>query len=391
MFPYNEVLNPVLTAMPPSGIRRFFDLAATMKDVISLGVGEPDFKTPLAVRNAAIEVLEQGNTKYTSNAGLEQLRVAIGSYLERRFDLRYDPKSEILVTVGGSEAIDLAIRTVVSPGDEVLVVTPSFVCYTPIVNMSGGVAVELATREEDCFKLTPDALEQAITDKTKLLILPFPSNPTGAILTREELEALAAVIRRHKLLVLSDEIYCELTYGGERHVSIANIEGMWERSIVVNGFSKSYSMTGWRLGYACAPKPILEQMLKLHQYAIMCAPTVSQTAAIVALTDCDEDIRLMREEYDYRRKLLVNAFNEMGLRCFEPMGAFYVFPNIRSTGLTSEEFCTGLLERKQVAVVPGSAFGKGGEGHIRVSYSYSREHLQTALERIKEFIAEQSK
>ncbi len=382
-----NMLSDRTVSLKPSGIRRFFDIANEMEGVIALGVGEPDFKTPYSVRQAAIQNLQHGQTRYTANAGLSELRRAISDYLKRKFDLAYDKKDEILVTVGGSEAIDLAIRAFLNPGDEVLIPEPCFVCYSPIVTLTSGVPVSIQTREEDEFRLTPEQLEAAITPKTKMLVLPYPNNPTGAVMRREHLEAIAEVIRRHDIIVLSDEIYAELTYNG-RHVSIASLPGMKERTIVVNGFSKTFAMTGWRLGYAAGPAAAIKQMTKLHQYAIMCAPTTAQYAAIVALDHCEENIRQMREEYNTRRRFVVDAFNKMGLHTFEPEGAFYVFPCIKSTGLGSEEFCERLLYEKKVAVVPGNAFGDSGEGFIRVSYSYSVQHLNAALRRIAEFLQE---
>ncbi len=385
MIDYNKVLSERVKNIKPSGIRKFFDIANEMEGVISLGVGEPDFQTPWSIRDAAIASLEKGHTRYTSNWGLLELREALAQYQKRRFGLTYDPRNEVVVTVGGSEAIDIAIRALVNPGDEVLIPEPSFVCYTPIVDLTGGVSVPIVTREEDNFRLTASALREKITPKTKMLILPFPNNPTGGVMRREHLEKIAEVLRGTDIMVLSDEIYSELTYSSN-HVSIASLEGMWERTIVVNGFSKSYSMTGWRLGYACAPEPILSQMTKIHQFAIMCAPSTSQYAAIEAVRHCDGQIRMMVEEYDMRRRLMVNAFNKMGLSCFEPEGAFYVFPCIKSTGMTSEEFCEKLLFSQKIAVVPGSAFGDSGEGYVRVSYSYSIEHILEALKRIELFI-----
>ena len=382
-----KMLSDRTVSLKPSGIRRFFDIANEMEGVIALGVGEPDFKTPYSVRQAAIQNLQHGQTRYTANAGLSELRRAISDYLKRKFDLAYDKKDEILVTVGGSEAIDLAIRAFLNPGDEVLIPEPCFVCYSPIVTLTSGVPVSIQTREEDEFRLTPEQLEAAITPKTKMLVLPYPNNPTGAVMRREHLEAIAEVIRRHDIIVLSDEIYAELTYNG-RHVSIASLPGMKERTIVVNGFSKTFAMTGWLLGYAAGPAAAIKQMTKLHQYAIMCAPTTAQYAAIVALDHCEENIRQMREEYNTRRRFVVDAFNKMGLHTFEPEGAFYVFPCIKSTGLGSEEFCERLLYEKKVAVVPGNAFGDSGEGFIRVSYSYSVQHLSAALRRIAEFLQE---
>ena len=383
---YEHLLAKRVRDLKPSGIRRFFDLAATMDDVISLGVGEPDFSTPWAIRKEAIDVLEKKKIVYTANAGMVQLRESIAKYLERSISTKYDPEHEIVVTVGGSEAIDIAIRAVVDPGDEVLVVEPAFVCYAPIVEMACGVAVPIATQAKNKFKLTAEELRAKITDKTKLLVLPYPNNPTGAIMTREDLEAIAEVLRGTNILVLSDEIYCEMTYGGRRHCSIAQIEGMRERTILVNGFSKSYAMTGWRLGYVCAPAPLITQIVKIHQYIIMSSPTVSQYAAIVALEECEEEVARMIREYDLRRRYLVEAFNRIGMTCFEPEGAFYVFPSIQCTGMTSEEFCERLLEEERVAVVPGDAFGASGEGFVRVSYAYSLKHLMTAVERITHFL-----
>lgn len=383
---YDKILSRRAVALKPSGIRRFFDIAAEMDDVISLGVGEPDFKTPWSIRRAGIESLERGHTWYTANSGLAPLKKEIAGYLRRRFTLEYDAKTEVLVTVGGSEAIDLAIRTLVNPGDEVLVVEPSFVCYTPITALTDGVPVPIATKPEDGFRLTPEALRAAITPKTKLLVLPFPNNPTGGIMRREHLEAIAEVLRGTDIMVLSDEIYAELTYGGERHVSFAEIDGMKERTVIVNGFSKSYAMTGWRLGYAVGPAPVIAQMTKVHQFAIMCAPTTSQYAAVEALKNCDGDIEEMRDSYDMRRRLLVDGLNWMGLRCFEPEGAFYVFPSIRETGMASGEFCEKLLAAEHVAVIPGDAFGESGEGFVRISYSYSVNHLLEALKRIERFL-----
>ena len=385
---YDRLLSPRAVAMRPSGIRKFFDLAAEMPECISLGVGEPDFKTPWAVRDAGIESLEMGRTRYTANAGLKELRIQISRYLERRMHLRYDPMRQILVTVGGSEAIDLCVRALVSPGDEVIIPEPSFVCYDPITTLTGGVAVPVACKQENDFRLKAEDLKAAITPKTKLLILPFPNNPTGAVLAREDLEEIAAVLRGTDILVLSDEIYAELTYGDQKHVSIASLPGMAERTILVNGFSKAYAMTGWRLGYACGPVPIIQLMTKIHQLAIMSAPTTSQYAAIVAMRDCDGEIERMREEYDQRRRYLVKSFNEIGLTCFEPRGAFYVFPCIKALGMTSQQFCEALLREKHVALVPGDAFGASGEGYCRVSYAYSVEHLQEAMKRIRAFVTE---
>ena len=385
---YDKLIAPAAKAMRPSGIRKFFDLAAEMPECISLGVGEPDFKTPWAVREAGIESLEHGRTRYTSNAGLKELRAEISRYLERRMNLRYDPMRQILVTVGGSEAIDMCIRTLVKPGDEVIIPEPCFVCYEPITTLSGGVPVHVACRQEDEFRLRAEALKAAITPKTKLVIMPFPNNPTGAVMEREDLEAVAEVLRGTDIMVLSDEIYAELNYGLRPHVSIATLPGMAERTIVVNGFSKTYAMTGWRLGYACGPAPIIRIMTKIHQSAIMSAPTTSQYAAITALRQCDDQIEMMRDEYNRRRRYVVKALNEMGLTCFEPRGAFYVFPSIQISGLTSSEFCEQLLREKEVAIIPGSAFGASGEGYARISYAYSVDHLQTAMKRIREFLKE---
>ena len=388
---YDRLIAPAAAAMRPSGIRKFFDLAAEMPECISLGVGEPDFKTPWAVREAGIESLEHGRTRYTSNAGLKELRAEIARYLDRRMGLKYDPAKEVLVTVGGSEAIDMCIRTLVQPGDEVIIPEPCFVCYEPITTLSGGVPVHVACRQEDEFRLRADALKAAITPRTKLLIMPFPNNPTGAVMERADLEAIAEVLRDTDIMVLSDEIYAELNYGLQNHVSIATLPGMAERTVVVNGFSKTYAMTGWRLGYACGPAPIIKIMTKIHQSAIMSAPTTSQYAAITALRDCDGEIERMRNEYNMRRRLVVKSFNDMGLSCFEPRGAFYAFPCIKSSGMTSEEFCTKLLEQKHVAIIPGNAFGASGEGYARVSYAYSVEHLMEALRRIREFLSENGK
>lgn len=385
---YNKILSKKVTDIPFSGIRKFFDIAASYKDVISLSVGEPDFKTPWAIRKEAIKTLEKGKTTYTANAGLEQLRTAISDYLFDRIETRYDAKKELIVTVGGSEAIDLAVRAIVDIGDEVLIPEPSFVCYSPIVSLANGVPVSIETKVENNFRLTPEQLKAHITPKTKLLILPYPNNPTGAVMRREDLEAIAEVLRGTDIMILSDEIYSELTYGDEKHISIVQIEGMRERTILINGFSKAFSMTGWRLGYSAAPEEITRQMLKIHQYGIMSSPSISQYAAITALTQCAEDVASMREEYDLRRRLIVKGFNDLGLECFEPEGAFYVFPSIKSTGLTSQEFCEKLIESHRVAVVPGDAFGKSGEGFIRVSYAYSLNHINTALERIGEFLKE---
>ena len=382
---YERILSRTAQEIKPSGIRKFFDLLGDMKDVIALTVGQPDFVTPWHIRVSAIESLEKGKTYYTSNSGTLELRTEIAAYTARRFGLTYDPKDEIIVTVGGSEAIDIAMRAIVNPGDEVIVPQPSFVCYGPIASLAGGTPVFLETREKDCFKLTPEALQAAITPKTKLLVLPFPNNPTGAIMTTEDLEGIAEILRGTDIMVLSDEIYCELTYGRE-HVSIASLDGMRERTVIVNGFSKTYAMTGWRMGYTLAPREISKQMLKIHQYAIMCAPTASQFAALEALRNGDEDVAMMRAEYNRRRRYLVGGLRGMGIDCFQPEGAFYVYPNISRFGLSSEEFCQKLLYEGGVAIVPGTAFGDCGEGFARISYAYSVEHIAKALDRIEKFI-----
>ena len=384
---YDELLSPAAKEMRPSGIRKFFDLAADMPHCISLGVGEPDFKTPWSVRDAGIRSLEQGRTKYTANAGLKELRAEVCNYLARRFELSYEPQN-VLITVGGSEAIDLAIRALVKPGDEVIIPEPCFVCYEPITQLVGGVPVHIATRAEDEFRLTAEQLRAAITPRTKLLIFPYPNNPTGAVMSAADMQAIAEVLRDTNIMVLSDEIYSELTYGLDRHVSFASLPGMAERTIVVNGFSKSYAMTGWRLGYAVGPVPVIKVMTKIHQSCIMSAPTTSQYAAITALRQCDEQIEMMRDEYNRRRRYVVKSLNDMGLTCFEPRGAFYVFPSIQISGLTSSEFCEKLLREKEVAIIPGSAFGASGEGYARISYAYSVDHLQTAMKRIREFLHE---
>lgn len=380
-----DMIAKKVAQMPPSGIRKFFDVANEIGDVISLGVGEPDFDTPWHVREEGIYSLEKGKTVYSANAGLLELRQEICRYMQRRFDLRYSPTKQCLVTVGGSEGIDLAIRTLIETGEEVLIPEPSFVSYKPCVVLAGGVPVPIPTREEDDFKLTAHELEKAITTKTKILILPFPNNPTGAIMEREDLEAIAKVLRDKNIIVVSDEIYAELTYGGE-HVSIAHIEGMYERTVILSGFSKAYSMTGWRLGYAVGPAPIISMMIKVHQFAIMCAPTTSQYAGIEAMRSGDEDVRKMREAYDQRRRVMLDGFRSMGLSCFEPKGAFYVFPCIKRTGMVSEEFCEKLLMDQRVVVVPGTAFGESGEGFVRASYAYSIEAIKEALARIEVFV-----
>ena len=378
-------LSEKVTGIKPSGIRKFFDIVSEMKDAISLGVGEPDFDTPWHIREEGIYSLERGRTYYTSNAGLKELKEEISEYQKRRFGLDYNPSGEIYVTVGGSEAIDGALRAMLDSGDEVIIPQPSYVSYEPCVVLAGGVPVVIELKEEDEFKLKKEQLEEAITDKTKVLILPFPNNPTGAIMTEKDLEGIAEVILKHDLFIISDEIYSELTYGS-RHVSIASFPGMKERTIVINGFSKSYAMTGWRLGYACGPKIILDQMLKIHQFAIMCAPTTSQYAAVEALRNGDDDVGYMRNEYDRRRKFLIKALRGMGMECFEPFGAFYVFPCIKKYGMSSDEFAEALLTEEKLAVVPGTAFGGCGEGFIRISYAYSIEDLKNALERLERFI-----
>ena len=388
MINYDNILNNKVKEVKPSGIRKFFDIAEQMEDVISLGVGEPDFQTPWQIRQAGIRSLENGRTKYTSNWGLIQLRNEIARYVKRKYNLNYNPEHEILVTVGGSEAIDMCLRAVVEPGDEVIIPQPSYVCYEPAVALCGGVPVIIETKAENEFKLTKEELLANLSSKTKAVILPYPCNPTGAIMEKADLEALAEVLRERDIVVISDEIYAELTFGETKHVSIASIEGMAERTLVVNGFSKTFSMTGWRLGYACGPKPLMEQIVKIHQYMIMCAPTTSQYAAVEALRNCDDAVEEMLEEYDVRRRLIVNGFNKLGLTCREPKGAFYAFPSIQSTGMTSDEFCEKLLTSKHVALVPGTAFGASGEGFVRASYCYSHNHLKEALKRIGEFLDE---
>ncbi len=380
-------LSDKVIKMKPSGIRRFFDIVSEMPDAISLGVGEPDFDTPWNVREEGIYSLEKGRTFYTSNAGLLELRQAICDYTDRRFHIAYNPKNEVLLTVGGSEGIDVALRAMLNPGDEVIIPEPCFVSYVPCVELADGVPVTISLKNENQFRLTAEELEAAITDRTKIVMLSYPNNPTGAVMEREDLQAIAEVVIRHDLYVISDEIYAELTYN-RGHVSIASLPGMRERTVVINGFSKAFAMTGWRLGYAMAPAMLMEQMTKIHQYAIMCAPTTSQYAAIAALRDCDRDVERMREAYDQRRRYLLNEFKEMGLACFEPYGAFYMFPCIQEFEMTSEEFATKLLNAKKVAVVPGSAFGACGEGFLRISYAYSLEELKVAIGRIKEFIEE---
>ena len=385
MIDYKQILSQRIQEVPPSGIRKYFDIMAEMDDAISLGVGEPDFQTPWHIRDAGIYSLEKGFTKYTPNAGLSDLRRAICRYLKRRFDLEYQPIGQTLVTVGGSEGLDLAFRCLLEPGDEVIIPTPSFVCYGPLVSMIHGVPVYVETKVENEFRLTPEELKAAITPRTKILVLPFPNNPTGGIMHREDLEALAEVLRGTNIMVVSDEIYAELTYG-QHHVSMANIPDMYERTIVINGFSKAYSMTGWRMGYVCGPKELIAAMTKLHQYGIMSAPTTSQYAAIEAMEHGDRDIETMKQEYDGRRRFLVDGFRQLGLDCFEPRGAFYVFPCIRSTGLSSEEFCDRFLKQEHVAVIPGSAFGPGGEGFVRACYAASMKNLTEALTRLERFL-----
>lgn len=378
-------LSDRIVEIPPSGIRKFFDIVSEMKDAISLGVGEPDFDTPWHIREEGIYSLEKGRTFYTSNAGLRELKVEICSYLSRRFEVSYDPDHEVMVTVGGSEAIDIALRAMLNPGDEVLIPQPSYVSYVPCTVLANGTPVIIDLEAKDRFKLTREKLLEKLTPKTKVLVLPFPNNPTGAVMGAEELKEIAEIVIEKDLFVISDEIYAELTYGGD-HVTIAEFPGMKERTVLINGFSKSYAMTGWRLGYAAAPRVILEQMLKIHQFAIMCAPTTSQYAAIAALRDGDKDVRMMRESYDQRRRYLMHAFEEMGLECFEPHGAFYTFPSIRRFGMTSDEFATRLLQEEKVAVVPGTAFGDSGEGYLRISYAYSLKNLKEALGRMDRFI-----
>ena len=386
MIDYSSVLNRRIQAVAPSGIRKFFDILEDMPDAISLGIGEPDFVTPWHIRNAGIRSLEQGRTKYTPNAGLSELRRQISGYLNRRFGLHYDPQGQIVVTVGGSEGIDLALRCCLEPGDEVIVPTPSFVCYGPLASMSMGTPVYVETKVENEFRLTPEALKAAITPRTKVLVLPYPCNPTGGIMARSDLEAIAEVLEGTNIIVISDEIYAELTYGEESHVSIAQIPGMYERTILVNGFSKAYSMTGWRMGYLCGPRELIGQIIKLHQYGIMSAPTMSQYAAIEAIQYGDEDIAKMRAEYDGRRRFLLDGFRAVGLECFEPKGAFYMFPCIRSTGMDSDTFATKFLEAEHVAVIPGSAFGPGGEGFVRACYAASIHDLAEAMERLEHFL-----
>ena len=390
MIDYSKVLSETVKDIKPSGIRKFFDIANTMENVISLGVGEPDFRTPWQVRAAGIRSLEAGETRYTSNRGLEALRDEISLYVDRKYGTKYDPASEILITVGGSEAIDAAVRAITEQGDEIIIPQPSYVCYEPIVRLAGGVPVIIKTKAENDFKLTAAELKEKITARTKAIILPYPCNPTGAVMGYEDILAISEVIRDTDIMVISDEIYAELTYG-EKHVSVPSVPGMRERCILINGFSKAFAMTGWRLGYACGPAELMAMITKIHQFAIMCAPTTSQYAAVEALRNCDREVERMLEEYDMRRKIIVRGFNSLGLTCREPKGAFYAFPSVESTGLSSEEFCERLLMSKHVAVVPGTAFGEGGEGFIRVSYCYSTEHIKEALKHIGEFLEELKK
>ncbi len=388
MIDYGKMLNRVVAdEIKPSGIRKFFDIAANMEGVISLGVGEPDFPTPWHIRRAGISSLEENKTRYTSNSGLIELRREVCNFVDRKYGLKYSPDMEVLITVGGSEGIDAAIRAIVAPGDEVIIPQPSFVCYEPIVRLAGGVPVVIELKAENEFRLTAEELSEKISDKTKMLVFPFPCNPTGAIMEREDLEAIAAVLRGTNIAVLSDEIYSELTYG-QRHVSIASLDGMRDRTVVINGFSKTYSMTGWRLGYACAPEPIIAQMTKIHQFGIMSAPTTAQYAAIEALKNGDKDIAMMIEQYDARRRLMVQGFRRLGMECFEPKGAFYTFPSIKVSGMSSDDFCEKLLYSQKVALVPGNAFGSSGEGFVRASYCYSTEHITEALLRVEKFLRE---
>lgn len=384
MMDYDKILNSTVKQIKPSGIRKYFDIAQTMEGVISLGVGEPDFPTPWKIRRQGIRSLEMGQTKYTANRGLQQLRETVAAYVQRKYDITYDPE-EVLITVGGSEGIDSAIRTVVAPGDEVIIPQPGYVCYEPLTRLAGGVPVMLRTKAEDGFKLTAEALRAAITPRTKVLMLPFPCNPTGAIMERADLEAVADVLRGTDIMVISDELYAELTYG-QRHVSPASLPGMWERTFTINGFSKAFSMTGWRLGYVCGPLPLIKQAGKVHQYAVMSAPTTAQYAAIEAMTSCDEEVERMVQEYDTRRRFIVKGLNELGLACPEPKGTFYSFPSIASTGLDADTFCEKLLRSQKLALVPGTAFGEAGAGHLRASYCYSIDHIEQALERLRLFL-----
>ncbi|MBR7117064.1 MAG: aminotransferase class I/II-fold pyridoxal phosphate-dependent enzyme [Clostridia bacterium] len=385
---YTKVVSEVVTRIKPSGIRRFFDLTSQMKDVISLGIGEPDFPTPDFIREVGARSIDEGRTKYTMNIGNLELREEITRYVKRKYDVEYNALTDVLVTVGGSEAVDMSLRAIITPGDEIIIPEPAYVCYEPLTSVAGGVPVFVTTRAEDGFKLTPEVLAPAITEKTKAILFSYPTNPTGAIMEREDYLKLIPLLRDTNIILISDEIYAELTFGGKRHVSPASIDGLYERTILINGFSKAFSMTGWRLGYACAPEPIMTEMKKIHQFAVMSASTTSQIAGVAALRDGDEATEMMRREYDKRRKILVDGFNEMGLSCAESLGAFYSFPCIRSTGLSSDEFCERLLREKRVAVIPGNAFGSAGEGFVRASYCYSEEHIKEALSRIKEFVEE---
>lgn len=388
MIDYSKVVSAVATAIKPSGIRKFFDLTSTMKDVISLGVGEPDFKTPDFIREVGARSIEDGKTKYTMNIGNKDLREEICRYVDRKYNVKYDADANVLVTVGGSEAVDMSLRALITPGDEIIIPAPAYVCYEPLTRIAGGVPVFITTKAEDGFKLKPDDLRAAITPKTKAILFAYPTNPTGAVMEREDYEALIPVLKDTNIILISDEIYAELTFTGKRHVSPASIDELYERTVLINGFSKAFSMTGWRLGYACAPEPIMMQMKKIHQFAVMSASTTSQIAGLAALRDADEETEKMRLEYDRRRKILLEGFKKLGLECAEPLGAFYAFPSIKSTGLSSQEFCERLLEAKRVAVIPGDAFGDAGEGYIRVSYCYSLEHIEEALRRMGEFLAE---
>ena len=382
-----DPLSKTITGIQPSGIRKFFDVVSEMPDAISLGVGEPDFDTPWRVRDEAIYSLEKGRTFYTSNAGLMELKEEISKYLDRKYDLDYDPKSEIFMTVGGSEAIDVGLRAMLDYGDEVLIPEPSYVSYKPCTILAGGVPVTIPLKAENEFRLTGEELLSYITDRTKILILPFPNNPTGAVMEKKDIEEIVRIVIEKDIFVMTDEIYSELTYGQEPHVSVASFPGMKERTIYINGFSKAFAMTGWRLGYACGPKEIIAQMLKIHQFAIMCAPTTSQYAAVEALRSCDDEVQMMRQEYDDRRRYLIHRLRNMGMDCFEPFGAFYIFPSIQKFGMSSDEFAERLLREKKVAVVPGTAFGDSGEGFIRISYAYSLDSLKAALDRIEEFVS----
>ena len=388
MIDYSKVVSEVVTKIKPSGIRKFFDLTSTMTDVISLGIGEPDFNTPDFIREIGARSIEEGRTKYTMNIGNKELRDEVCRYVMRKYDVSYDGDDNVLITVGGSEAVDMSLRALITPGDEIIIPEPAYVCYEPLTRVAGGVPVFITTKAEDGFKLKPEALRAAITEKTKAVLFAYPTNPTGAIMEREDFEALIPVLKDTNIILISDEIYAELTFGARKHVSPASIDGLYERTILINGFSKAFSMTGWRLGYACAPKPIMDQMKKVHQFAVMSASTTSQIAGLAALRDADEETERMKQEYDRRRKFLLEGFKKLGLECAEPLGAFYSFPSIKSTGLTSQEFCERLLESKRVAVIPGDAFGEAGEGYVRISYCYSLEHIAEALRRIGEFLDE---